>query len=144
MDIEEALQTYFLSKTEITDILGTGTAFRLFPDFARGGTAFPYATYQISGTEPAQHLEGSSELYGITMEYDIWGTSKSSVRSVAKALRNLLDGFLGVMGDFDIRGSRLENEFDRFENPTQGDDIGTFNRVITFEIWYNRPIPTLP
>lgn len=144
MSIKDELIAFLETQSLLTDLLGTGDSFRIFPDFAPGGTKFPYVTYAISGSEPTQHLEGSSALYDESWEFDIWAASNASRGAVADALRNVLDGRISfALASFKV-DIRIENEVDKFENPDDASDIGTFNRIVTFDVSYDRPVPTLP
>ena len=65
-------------------------------------TRFPLVTYQRTGREPFRTLSGASSLAASRYAIDCWGMTDSEADGVAKAVRDVVDGFVGTVVGVDL------------------------------------------
>ena len=82
----------------VTALLGTGPT-RLFPfGNAPQGVALPYAVWQtITGT-PENYLGQTPDIDSFTVQVDVYASTGSQARQVAKALRDAIEPHAYVVG----------------------------------------------
>lgn len=102
------LYTYLTSRTELTSLIGT----KIFPGLATTATALPYLTYEINAYDGTWSLGGPSKFSEHVIQFDALGNTESIIDSISDALRNILDGYQGTMGDEDVRYIRFLTEID--------------------------------
>jgi hypothetical protein len=76
----------------VVAVLGANPDTRLFLfGEAPEGVAKPYAVWQTIGGDPENYLSGAPDTDKFELQVDVYGTSASQVRSVAKAIRDAIE-----------------------------------------------------
>jgi len=69
-----------------------GTPVRLYPfGEAPQGVALPYAVWQTLGGSPENFLKQRPDIDQFTLQVDVYATSATAARDVARALRNTIE-----------------------------------------------------
>jgi hypothetical protein len=125
--IEEDLITYLYSGAAVTALVGQ----RVTPLRMDQGADLPAITVQRIDGPRVRSLTGPSGLAHPRFQLDCWGSTYASVKAVATAVRQRLDGYRGLMGSTTVGGVSLESDQDDFEP-----DTGLYRVSMDFIIWH--------
>lgn len=125
--MEEALCEYLLTKSAVTDLLGSGDNARLWPidsmpqnyDAAASGTA---ATYEIISSDDIHTLSDRSGLVQSRVQIATYAATRKAANSAARAIKNCgVVALKGTSGGVDFRGVSVASGIETFaESPTDG------------------------
>jgi hypothetical protein len=107
---EVVLRTALLGSTAVTSLLST----KIFPVLAPASATLPLVTWSRTGINREQTLAAPMGVPRVTVEYAIYGTSYEQARTLADAMRRVLDGYNGQANNVVVRHVSLENEVDGF------------------------------
>lgn len=141
MTIETALFSYLSTKPEITALVST----RVYATIAPSSITFPLITFRILSEAPEHDTGGAVGLTRVLMQIDVWAYIVSERQNISEAIRNVLDGFVGLMGteQLDVRNCFLENRT-TFEEPDKhGKNLPVHRSSMDFSIWHVESLPTL-
>lgn len=141
MSFKSDLIDYLASKAAVTDIVSTD-ARRIRQGWAPQGTPFPYITINVPEYQHGHDLGGSAGYCEPEVEVHLWCRTEAHRSDLGDAVRGVLQGFTGVMGDTTVRGVTLpiDNEFE--ESPRDGSQSIVFHRVMQFQFSIVETIPT--
>ncbi len=91
---------------------------------------YPAVTYQLASSRPQYSADGPSN-YPVTIQVDCWALSYAGVKTLQSAVRTLLDGYSGVMGDHHVHQVEIEGEVDGFEP-----DTGLYRVTMFINVFY--------
>ena len=79
------------------------------------------------------------------MQLDAWGYSEGSVKQIAEAVRNGIDGIPGVWGNGTciIVSVVSQGDSDADEQPKAGTDQWLYHTICEYAVMYRVTIPTL-
>jgi len=103
---EAFLYARLTSQTAVSSAIGT----RVYPLLAPAGTPLPLVVYQRTGVERPQSLTGNVGNPVVTLQLTTYGTSYTSVKSIARAVRLAVDGWTGTTAGVTIQRSTLVTE----------------------------------
>lgn len=130
--IEAALHSLMSGDATITDLVST----RIFINLALQGAAVPHITYQqLSGLRD-QVMIGPSGLVESRFQINNWSDVYTETRSMANAVRGLLDGFSGTVGTVEIEAIHLIDESDIPQFPAGKDVIKRYGKRLDFTVWF--------
>lgn len=112
MTIEEAIYSHLTAETTMTDLVST----RIYPRQLPQNPTYPAVTYRRVSTS-LDHLHGSAtNLPFPRFQFNCYATSYGDTKTVANALKSVLDGFSGTFGGSIAVGAILSlNEVDGFD-----------------------------
>ena len=119
---EKALVTKMLAESAITDLVST----RIYPSQAKYKDSYPLVLYTRIDSEYFETLAGlaGDNLAHCSIQLDIFGKGYSTAKSVAAAIRGVLNAFSGTITSGDdslvIKRIRHTDERDGFDNPDRG------------------------
>lgn len=98
---------------------GDGSSYRVFPDIAPAGTATPYITYQATGGQAPNTLDGAANLMNVRMQVNVWASTRRAATQIMTSVIAALcaDGIDAVpigapVSDYEfdtqLYGSRLD------------------------------------
>lgn len=130
MQIEQALMTFLLSQTSITDLVSQRIYFVKAPQ----KTETPYMIItKVSGLREHSH-GGASELAGPKFQFSVFDGTYSGVKNILAALQAALQGYTGSMGGSGgvcVHAAFYDNEKDLYEEET-----GLHHGVADYIIWH--------
>jgi Protein of unknown function (DUF3168) len=133
MSIEGAIVLTLKADSAVTAIV----AGRVYPMIAPQSAAMPRVTYTIVSTDIDQILTGPSGLRITRMQIDNRATSYAQAKSLADLVRAALDNLSGLIDSTDIQTVQVQTLIDNYEQPTDGDQIGTYNVVLELVTHHN-------
>jgi hypothetical protein len=107
---EAVLRTALVGTTAVTSLVGT----RIYPVLAPASASLPFVTWRRTGIQREQTLGNPMGVPRVTLEYNVFGTTYDQARSVADAMRKVLDGYGGTADNTVVDQVSLENESDDF------------------------------
>jgi len=137
-DIGVGIRTYLLTKSAITDIVGT----RIYPAALPQNADLPAIVYHVMGGSPDDVLTGSSGSYRASVDLDCISTNHITTNNLAEQVRLLIQGYFGAMGTEQVNAARLTGRFENYLNPIDGSDVGKHVVALNFDITHNQTIPT--
>ena len=141
--VTRALCDHMLADANITALVGT----RIYQDMAPAGSALPRITFSLGGEDYVEQLQGAAaDLVHTTIQVDCWAATPDSTTTIAEALRQSLQGFIGAMGDLslDVRHCTIRGRFSLFSEPDSADDISIYRISQDARIISTQPVPPLP
>lgn len=135
------LISYLLSKSSITAIVGQ----QIRPDTLAQSDDKTEVPTGIMVESTAQkrypHLAGPGGLIDETFEIHCQSPRRTATKSLAEAVRLVVDGYTGAMGSTAVLNSTIDDSADDYEAPYDGESTGTFETTLTVTITYRETIP---
>ena len=111
--LQEGLYSLLISTASITDLVGVRGVFSgKMPEAPR----YPIIVIEQGAGQGIPIFEGVSALRSATMLFSCYATTKEAAGNLMKAVRDLLDGFKGVLPDeTDVHNGKVSHEKGSFE-----------------------------
>jgi hypothetical protein len=142
MSIPEAPEAFLYqrltSQTAVSSLIGS----RVYPLIAPQGTPLPLVVYQRTGVERPQSLAGNVGNPLVTLQLTTYGTSYTSVKSIARAVRIAIDGWTGTTAGVTIQRSTLQTEADGVDMPADDQMLPYYSVQQSFEFRIDETVPT--
>lgn len=142
MDVGKFIYAWLLQESDVTDLVGSGSAARIYPILAPQGKAFPRITYQVIDSPGTQQLDGPAGIYHPRVQIDCWSrgdykTAQDLADAIVGDPGNLkLDGYRGTLGGVVVQGCHLIEQRDDFESPASASDVGIYRVSLDFKVWH--------
>jgi hypothetical protein len=107
---EAVLRTALVGSTSFTALVSS----RVYPVLAPATSSLPFVVWRRSGITREQTLGLPMGVPKVTVEYEIYGATYESARTVADTMRSILDGYGGTVNNTEVKQVSLENESDGF------------------------------
>ncbi len=130
--IEDAVRTILLADGTISGLIGT----RMRPHAADPRDSLPYITYLRISTMPVDNFQGHSGTTRARIQVQCWDDDYSTVRTMAKACRDALDAYNGVVGSDTVIGVTVEDSVDDYVPPTKKPERGVYMTAVDFYVWF--------
>jgi len=136
--IYDALYDEMRDDAGVSAIVGSGTNARVYPGIPPPDATAPFISFRRTSYTRLNTLSGPKTLAKPTFQVDCWGSDNETMVSLAEAVRALLDGFRGDMGDDNIvvRRANLVGQNDDPEDPSDGGGNDVNRDRMDFEIWH--------
>jgi hypothetical protein len=121
------------SQTAVSQYIGT----RVYPLLAPTGTPLPLVIYQRTAVERPQSLSGNVGNPVVTLQLTTYGTSYTSVKTIARAVRLVVDGWTGTTASVTIQRTTLQTESDGVELPQDDQMLPYYSVQQSFEFRIN-------
>lgn len=135
--IGPALYPLLTGDSVIASLIGL----RVYPLELPQAPTYPAVTYQVI-TDPREYaLSGPSNLGEARVQFDCYATRYDAAIALARAVRNRLESFKGVIGNppIDVQGAFQIGGGDEFESSTVKAGPRLWRRTLDFTIWYGDP-----
>jgi hypothetical protein len=117
MSLVEAPEAFLFQRLTSRTAVSQYISARVYPMVAPSGAALPLVTYQRTAVERPQSLAGNVGNPVVTLQLTTYGTSYSSVKTVAREIRLAVDGWTGTTANVTIQRSTLISEADAVDMP---------------------------
>ena len=107
---ESVLRAAIVANATVSGLLGT----KIYPLVADADATLPWVTWRRSAIRRQATLSGPVGVPAIRLEYDIVATTYEAARTLADAIRGVLDGYNGTADNTTVRQTSLEDESDQF------------------------------
>lgn len=155
MSLETDVRAYLLTKAGVTTFVGSGSSARIYalrapqPTPGNYDANFPRIVYRLVANNHHRGMGGSLGHADATMQISCFalrylndGTTQGA-KSLADAVRIVMDGANTTMGSTRVRRCFLDTEVDIYEPPEHADDVGVYHVAMDFSIAYQETVPTL-
>lgn len=141
--IEAAIRQELVDNADVAALVAT----RVYPQIAAQGAAKPYLVYTRISTDRPRHLLSAAGIYSARIQIDAYGSTYSQAKTLADKTRLCLDGLehetIGSGGTTAyVRSVMLDGEYDGFDNPNDGGQLGTHRVIQDFIVWAAETVPT--
>jgi len=130
---EAFLYARLTSRTAVSSLIIT----RVYPLIAPQGAPLPLVVYQRTAVERPQSLAGNVGNPVVTLQLTTYGTSYTSVKSIARAVRLAVDGWTGTTAGVTIQRTTLQSEADGVDLPADDQMLPYYSVVQTFDFRIN-------
>lgn len=131
--MENALIQLLLGNPAVVAALGDRINWGRKPQDVRG---YPYVTLQVVTADPSYTTSGNVKLRSHRVQFDVYGETYLSTLQAYRAIRDLLSGFKGVVGDVTFGGIFQDSERD-LPAADAGDVTVLFRKSTDFIIWHS-------
>ena len=121
------------SQTAVSQYIGT----RVYPLLAPTGTPLPLVIYQRTAVERPQSLAGNVGNPVVTLQLTTYGTSYTSVKTIARAVRLAVDGWTGTTAGVKIQRTTLVTEADGVDMPADDQMLPYYSVQQSFDFRIN-------
>lgn len=140
--MEQALCDYLLTKSAITNVIGSGADARLWPEVLPELYSVksdgPAATYQILDSVDEHTISDRCGLVQSRVQFVCYGADRTAANALARAIKNCgVVALKGVSGGVDFRGVEVVRGISNFdESPTDGSQehryLADFDLMISY------------
>lgn len=117
--IESGIFTLLSTDANIAAILGTSRSDKtkgVFPNIAPDEVVLPYLVYQEIHRESFITYGGVNRFQGKRLQFSCFGSTYLGAKTLAKAVKDVLDGYTGTLSDGTFIGNTIPNsEHDEIE-----------------------------
>jgi hypothetical protein len=137
MSLPEAPEAFLFqrltSRTAVSQFIGS----RVYPLLAPTGTPLPLVIYQRTAVERPQSLAGNVGNPVVTLQLTTYGTSYTSVKTIARAVRLAVDGWTGTTAGVTIQRTTLTTESDGVDMPQDDQMLPYYSVQQSYEFRIN-------
>tara|TARA_Y100000004_G_scaffold53060_1_gene58977 strand:+ start:97 stop:519 length:423 start_codon:yes stop_codon:yes gene_type:complete len=133
-----AIRTRLINDTDVTDVCEQ----RVYPQAFPENVTFPAVRYSLTGSSRQPLVDAASGVVESDFQIDIYASTYLVCHQLAKAVRETLQQYTGVVGSLDILGIRVVNQMDLYEPPVDSDDVGLFRVIFDFEVVHGESVPS--
>ena len=114
------LITYLKTQSDVTDLVGSGTAARIYRHLAKQGVSLPYIVMRIYEGVSYRHLSAITGIRTNRVQVVCYAATDDGADQLAEAVRLSVDHYRGTMGTTDILDIEGESVEPGFEPPVKG------------------------
>lgn len=137
MSISEAPEAFLFqrltSQTAVSSLIGQ----RVYPLIAPMNTPMPLVIYQRTGVDRPQSLGGNVGNPVVTLQLTTYGTSYTSVKQIARAVRLAVDNWTGTTAGVTIQRTTLVTEADGVDMPADDQMLPYYSVQQSYEFRIN-------
>jgi hypothetical protein len=135
-DVRPALRSFLLNDATVSAAVGGE---RIFPVVLPQGERGASIVYNRVSAVGDHHMQGASGLAMVRMQIDAWAELQDDADVLARAVKDVLDGYQGPMGDegsppgpaVAVQGAFFDNQRDEFQS-----DIQMYRASADYLIWF--------
>ena len=142
MSLPEAPEAFLFQRLTSQTAVSSLISSRVYPLIAPQGTPLPLVVYQRTAVERPQSLSGNVGNPVVTLQLTTYGTSYTSVKSIARAVRIAIDGWTGTTAGVTIQRSTLRTEADGVDLPADDQMLPYYSVQQSFEFRIDETVPT--
>lgn len=137
MSLPEAPEAFLYqrltSQTAVSQYIGS----RVYPLIAPMGTPMPLVVYQRTAVERPRALNGNVGNPVVTLQLTTYGTSYTSVKTIARAVRLAVDNWTGTTASVTIQRTTLLTEADGVDMPQDDQMLPYYSVQQSYEFRIN-------
>ena len=131
--IDVALYDILYSDSTIEGIVSSAIYHQIVPQ----NTSYPAIRWnQVAGVRN-HTLASTDDMVSARFQIDCYGLTSVQARSLADAIRGILDNYTGTVGTVVIQCSHLIDEQDYFSETIGADQLRRYGKTQDYLIWYN-------
>ena len=137
MSLPEAPEAFLFqrltSQTAVSSLVGQ----RVFPLIAPTGTPLPLVVFQRTNVDRPRSLTGNVGNPVVTLQLTTYGTSYTSVKQIARAVRLAVDNWTGTTANVTIQRTTITGESDGVEMPQDDQMLPYYSVQQSYEFRIN-------
>ncbi|NBW19111.1 MAG: DUF3168 domain-containing protein [Caulobacteraceae bacterium] len=137
MSLPEAPEAFLFqrltSQTAVSSLVGQ----RVFPLIAPTGTPLPLVVFQRTNVDRPRSLTGNVGNPVVTLQLTTYGTSYTSVKQIARAVRLAVDNWTGTTANVTIQRTTITGESDGVEMPQDDQMLPYYTVEQTYDFRIN-------
>lgn len=137
MSLTEAPEAFLFqrlaSQTAVSQYVGS----RVYPLIAPTGAPMPLVIYQRTAVERPQSMAGNVGNPVVTLQLTTYGTSYTSVKSIARSVRLAVDNWTGTTAGVTIQRTTLITESDGVDMPQDDQMLPYYSVQQSYEFRIN-------
>lgn len=132
--IEEGLVYHLKNTAAITALVGQ----RVYPLRIAQGSAMPCIVVSRVSTQRilTHDTTGASGTAHPRFQFDAWASTYAAAKAITDALRGVLNGYAGAMGDPTGSPVTVQGAYVDAEEPEYSEDIGLYRSRSDYIIWH--------
>lgn len=130
--IEKAIYSLLTGDGTLTGLVST----RIFPVLIPQKTTMPAIAYEQTSGARVHATDGPAGQVNSRWQFNCWGSSYASVRAVANALREAIDGYSGTTAGVIFQAIQSQDENDIKADPAGANRARRYGKSLDFEIWF--------
>jgi len=128
MEAEEAVRTILTDDANVAAQIST----RMYPARLPQGVTLPAIVYQRVSAMRLNDLSGPSGFARPRVQLDLWASTYSGVKTLARVVRQALDGYSGVVDGFGVADAIIDSELDLYEP-----GVDDYRVVQDYFVWHD-------
>lgn len=142
MSLLEAPEAFLYQRLSSRTSVSQYVSNRVFPLIAPQNTPLPLIVYQRTAVERPQSLAGNVGNPVVTLQLTTYGTSYTSVKNIARAVRMAIDGWTGTTASVTLQRTTLISEADGVDMPADDQMLPYYSVQQSFEFRINETLST--
>jgi len=127
---EAVLRAALLADATVSSLVGT----RIYPLISTPETPLPFVLWRRTAARREPTLSGPMGVPILTVEYSVYALTYEAARTIADAMRAVLDGYGGTVDNTIVRQTSLDDESDELANLAGGPMPDTYVVRQSYEI----------
>ena len=111
-------------------------ASRIYPLMSSPETPLPFVLWRRTAARREQALAAPMGVPITTVEYSVYAATYEAARTIADAMRAVLDGYGGTVDNTTVNQTSLENESDDFVTLAGADLPPVYQVTQTYDVWW--------
>lgn len=143
MSIRTDFRTYLLTKSTVTDLVGTGDNARVYPGFAPQGVSLPHVVLNTISDVSDHDMDGANGWTEARVQVDCYARTVDDAEALAEVIRLACDGYKGTMGAAEVAFCFQEAGDDGPEPYPTNEPRQRSRRRDDYRFAYFKALPTL-
>lgn len=136
--IYDDVRSYLQGETSITTYVST----RIHPIHLPQNPTLPAIAFTQIGSDHDHHLGGAAGSTSVALRLAVFSEDLQEAIDIAEALRLVLQGYRGAMGNMTVTFCTLEEQEDDADQPYDGSDTWVYSRASEYKIKYRETVPS--
>jgi len=137
-DLLKGYRTYLLTKTPVTDLVGTRIYFGNLPQ----DPTFPAVVLHLILRDTERHLTNASGLARSVVQVDCHAETHDAAEDLSEQVRLVTEFYRGAWGVETIRRSIVGDVADLSEHPRDGSQLFVHIRSMDVTTWHTESLPS--
>ena len=144
MLLQAGIVEFIKSRTDITDLIGTGNNARIYTMIAPQDTDTPYIKFEKISNVHQHQLSGSSEFSRARIQFNTWSDTYLESQTLAEKIRLNMDGFhTAYMGTVFVQSVLLLDDDDVLDQDPEKQIDDSYGVRMDYEFWFKEELPTI-
>jgi hypothetical protein len=137
-DLGVAIRTHLLTKSAVTDLVGT----RIYPAVFPEGVTFPAVRYTMVSQFRESVVSGNSGIVEAGVQVDTYAATHIQSNQIGEAIRDALQNFSGSAGTVHVWSVTVTGGSELYETPLDADDEGLYRVINDYQFMFEESVPT--
>lgn len=140
LTLRAGLYEYLKTRTDVTDLVGTGDDARIYPTWLPQDAMFPAIRMMLISSEHVTFNRGASQLASAMLQIDAYADDEDDATKLATAIRESLHSAMS-MDQPKVSWCKCERQTDAPWPPPDASGSPRFTIQMDFTFWYQESVP---